>query len=73
MSNILIYGADNCPWCVRAKELCESLEVGYTYYDIGDDLPRKEFLKEQRLKTIPQCFYKDEHIGGYESLKKYLQ
>lgn len=74
---IIIYGTDQCPWCDKAKELVEAYSLEYTYHDIGNDMPRREYIKGYGLKTVPQCFYrhedKTEHIGGYEKLKEYLQ
>lgn len=73
---LLIYGTSQCPWCDRAKELAESYSTPYYYHDIGNDLDKREFIKSEGHRTVPQCYFKSddnmEHIGGYEKLKEYL-
>lgn len=69
---INIYGADRCPWCVKAKRLCDDMGVEYQYQDIGATPSLREYISSKGLKTIPQCFDDETHIGGYERLFDYL-
>lgn len=64
---VVIYGADNCLWCAKAKELATNFNIPYTYKDIGDS-ELKEQLKTMLpdVKTIPQIWWHGRHIGGYE-------
>lgn len=64
---IKIYGKPACPWCVKAKKLAERYGMKYEYIDIQykegfDELSSK--LSE--VKTVPQIWWHDNHIGGYE-------
>ncbi len=66
-----VYGRDNCPYCVKATGLLESLNLSYTYKDVGTDkLSRKELRgRAPAARTVPQIFHGDDLIGGYEDLE----
>ena len=71
-----LYTKDNCPWCVKAKELLNNLGVQYKelYYDkdfTKDDL--RALIGPNLPLTVPQIFVKDHRIGGYEDLVEYLE
>lgn len=70
---ITIYGGEGCIWCVRAKELLIKHNTPCQYIDVHRDDKALEFIVHKGLKTIPQCFDGDKHIGGYEDLKQYLE
>ena len=74
MKNIVIYTQDMCGYCVAAKEEFESRKWNYTTYNIkhADNL---YFLKEllPNVKTVPQIWIENEHIGGYDELKEWLK
>jgi len=68
-TTIKIYGKTNCPWCDRAKDLASRYGFKYEYFDIG----RKQYYDELKeavpdLKSVPQIFWYDRHIGGYNEL-----
>jgi len=69
---IEIYGKDSCPWCDRAKNLCDSYGLKYIYKNVSlDEKLKKELLsKKPDTKTVPQIWWYGEHIGGYEDLAK---
>lgn len=77
-----IYSKPGCTYCEQAKELLKSkglqyeeliLDVGQlkdpnvTYYTVNQ-------LKEKvpAARTVPQIFKEDEHVGGFDALKKLL-
>lgn len=70
MANILIYTAENCGYCIRAKQLLT--QKGVTYQEIRIDLDpakRTEMLaRANGRRTVPQIFINDQHIGGYDDL-----
>lgn len=66
-----IYGKPNCPWCDRAKGLLQPDE--YNYVDVSKDQEAKEVLVEMGVRTVPQVFDRDNHIGGFEALKWYVE
>lgn len=72
---IVIYGADHCSWCTRAKELAEGYRLSYTYRNINENLEYKNQLKTMLpdVKTIPQIWWHGCHIGGYEDFAREIE
>lgn len=64
---ITIYGNQRCGWCKRAKSLAEMYNLKYEWLDT-DDANNLANLKSKlpEVKTIPQIWWNDNHIGGYE-------
>lgn len=75
---MIVFGKDNCPYCVKAKELLEELNIPYIYVDIGQkEVGLNRALKQNLMDyldsinqphTVPQIFGEEGHIGGYEAL-----
>ena len=69
---IEIYGKEPCPFCDRAKQLCEKDGYEYTYQSLGKDFTRDELLQMfPEAKTFPQIKVDGESIGGYDELWKW--
>jgi glutaredoxin 1 len=64
----VIYGRENCNWCMSAKKLLEDHGKEYRYIDINEDVLSKAFLVDQGFKTVPQIWLDKDHIGGYSEL-----
>ena len=71
MKKVLIYTGPLCNFCSAAKHLLNKKKINYEEIDIGyDDKKREEMLKKSNgMKTIPQIFIEEKHIGGYVELK----
>jgi glutaredoxin len=72
--NIRIYSKDNCPWCVKAKELMNHLGLKYTELKLGTDYTReelRELIGEHLPLTVPQIFVYNKRIGSYEEFAEY--
>lgn len=71
---IKIYGKEECPFCVKAKKLCEDRGLEFTYYSIGEDLTVDE-LKQMfpGAVTVPQIKVHDYSVGGYNELVNYIE
>ena len=68
---IEIYGKPRCPFCDRAKALCEQKGLEYEYKMLDADYTAEElFEKVPNAKTFPQIFIDDKSIGGYTDLEK---
>jgi glutaredoxin len=70
---IEVYGKENCPYCVRAKEWLAERNLSYAYTDVLKNLSVAELiaLKEKyNMNTVPIVIINDELIGGYSELKK---
>ena len=66
---ITMYSKDNCPWCVRAKDLMNVKEEEYTEIKIGRDITREEFMEQfPSIRTVPYIIVNEEVKGGYDVL-----
>jgi glutaredoxin 3 len=64
---ITIYGRDNCYWCQEAKSLAKRYGLEFEYKNTGYEKFRTEmFEKYPDAKTVPQIWWDDRHIGGYD-------
>jgi glutaredoxin len=67
---IEIYGKTQCPFCDKAKALCEREDMEYTYKQLGEDFGREEMLEIfPNARTFPQIIVDGNKIGGYTELK----
>jgi len=67
---ILMYGADWCGYCARARRLLDSQGAAYEEIDV-DVVPgaRQEMQARSGRGTIPQIFINGQHIGGADDLQ----
>ena len=67
---ITIYGKPRCPFCDRAKALCEQKGLEYDYKMLDADFTAEElFEKAPDARTFPQIWIGDKHVGGYDQFK----
>ena len=72
MKNITIYSGPMCNFCDAAKRLLSRNNLNYNEIDIST----KEGLRDEMTKrangrrTIPQIFFDDYHVGGYQELRE---
>lgn len=64
----VIIAKENCPYCIKAKELLKRLGKPSLALDVMEYPVLRTFLKIQGLNTVPQVFYRGRLIGGYEDL-----
>ncbi len=68
---LTIYSKNNCPFCVRTKQLLESKGVSYNEINIEKDTEARQMLLDQGLRSVPQIFHGYELIpGGFDGLSK---
>lgn len=69
MAEIIIYTADYCPYCVRAKMLLDKKGASYTEINVEhNDALREEMISKSGRRTVPQIFINGQHIGGSDDL-----
>ena len=69
---IEIFGKTQCPFCDKAKTLCESKGHEYTYKQLDVDFTREELFEQfPGARTFPQIRIDGENIGGYDELWKW--
>ena len=71
--SVVIYTTRWCPYCIRAKQLLDQKSVDYNEIAVDKD-PKKhrEMVDKSGRTSVPQIWINQEHIGGYEELKKHL-
>ncbi|HWV38245.1 MAG TPA: glutaredoxin 3 [Vulgatibacter sp.] len=72
MKPVKVYTTDYCPYCVQAKNLLTRKGVPFEEIDVtGDDAARADLVKRSGgLRTVPQIFIGDHHVGGYDRLSE---
>ena len=70
MKKIIVYSMQNCPFCVKAKNLLTQRAVPFEVKMIDDwsDEEWDQFVKKSGMKTVPQIYIDDQLIGGYTQL-----
>ena len=71
MKNIIMYTGPMCNFCDAAKRLLVRNNIVFNEINIAlQEGKREEMLsKSNGRKTIPQIFFDDLHVGGYEELR----
>jgi glutaredoxin 3 len=71
MKNILMYTGPRCNFCDAAKRLLSRNNLTYKEVDISteDGLREKMIKKANGRRTVPQIFFDNHHVGGYEELR----
>ena len=72
MKNITMYTGPLCNFCEAAKTLLVRNNLNYKEIDIStkDDLRDEMIKKANGKRTIPQIFFDDYHVGGYQELRE---
>jgi glutaredoxin 3 len=54
---LTLYSKDNCPYCVLAKNLLDSIGASYEEVDVTDNQKLlMEIAAKSRMRTVPQVF-----------------
>ncbi len=61
-----------CKYCIQAKELLDLHGIDYKEVDIEDPGVRQMF-SEKGLRTVPQIFIEDRHLGGFTALEEFIK
>ena len=69
MKKITIYTTTICPYCARAKALLKRKGLTYEEINAEDEKVRAEMIKKSGgMRTVPQIFVGNQHIGGSDEL-----
>ena len=71
MKKITIYTGPYCNYCDAAKRLLSRNKASYNEIDISkvDGAIDEMINKANGKRTIPQIFFDDQHIGGYDEVR----
>ena len=66
-----MYSGPLCAFCDAAKRLLLRNNLEYREIDIStqDGLKEEMIQKSNGRRTIPQIFFDNQHIGGYQELR----
>ena len=72
MKKITVYSGPLCAFCDAAKRLLVRNNLDYKEIDISTEQSlMDEMIKNANGKrTIPQIFFEDHHVGGYQELRE---
>ncbi len=69
MPKVEMYTTPFCGFCSAAKSLLQSKEIPYSEIDVtGPEARTLMIQKANGRRTVPQIFFDDTHIGGYDDL-----
>ena len=71
MKNITIYTGPLCGFCDAAKKLLARNNAEYKEISIAtvDGAMDEMITKANGKRTVPQIFFDDQHIGGYDDIR----
>ena len=71
MKNVTIYTGPLCTFCDAAKKLLARNSVEYNEINIAtaDGAMDEMITKANGKRTVPQIFFDDQHIGGYDDVR----
>jgi glutaredoxin 3 len=73
-STAILYTKSHCPYCFKAKNLLDKLEISYSEVDLENDQELQQKLIEQTgQRTVPYIYIDQKFIGGYDQLYKLHQ
>ena len=68
-TKVIVYTGPNCGYCVQAKNLLNQRNIEFAE---GTNLNEMLTLSGG-MRTVPQIFFNERHIGGYTELRKELK
>ena len=71
MKSVTIYTGPLCNYCEAAKRLLTRNNVEYNEINIStvDGAMEEMISKANGKRTIPQIFFDDRHMGGYDDVR----
>jgi glutaredoxin 3 len=71
MKKVIIYTGPLCNFCDAAKRLFTRNNISYEEINIAavDGAIDEMIKKANGKRTIPQIFFDDQHIGGYDETR----
>lgn len=85
MTKAYVYSKQQCPFCIKAKQLLDREQIEYDEHEVGVNGLTKHNIQtivnkmgiDVEIKTVPQIFLKKDsedlqYIGGFTELKEYL-
>lgn len=68
-----LFSKSYCPYCIRAKDLFDDINVDYKALELNDhkdgEAIQQVLAELTKQKTVPNLFINQQHIGGYDALQ----
>lgn len=70
MPRIEMYTTAVCPYCVAAKNLLKARGLAWEELRVDRDAEARGRMQDRAggVRTVPQIFVNDHHVGGYQEL-----
>ncbi len=70
MAKIIMYCTAMCPYCVRAEMLLKKKGVEVEKIRVDQDPEQYQLMlsRSNGMRTVPQIFIDERHIGGFDEL-----
>ncbi|MFO0734612.1 MAG: glutaredoxin [Labilithrix sp.] len=65
---VRVYQRRLCIWCWKAKRLLGRHRIPFETVDASSDATRAWLRERTGRRTVPQVFFGDDHIGGFDDL-----
>jgi glutaredoxin 3 len=69
-AKIVMYSTAWCGYCQRARNLFERKGLNFREIKVDEDMREREAMlqKSGGLRSVPQIFIGERHVGGYDEL-----
>ncbi len=67
---ITIYTTPLCPYCIGAKLLLRRRGLPFHEIDVRDPAARAALAERSGRPTVPQIYFGERHIGGFDDLRE---
>lgn len=67
---VQVYYLPGCKWCHKAFNLLKQRHIAYQAINVSSTANRNEMLRRTARTSVPQIFYGNYHIGGYDDLSR---
>ena len=65
--SVTVYSTKACPWCTKAKEYLDSINVKYAAVDVGTDKnAAAEIVEKTRQRGVPVVKVGERYIVGFD-------
>ncbi len=70
MTRIRLYTTPFCGYCRAAKRLLSEKALDFEEIDVSSDAEKRAEMIQRAggLRTVPQIFIHERHVGGYDEL-----
>ncbi|MEJ5056846.1 MULTISPECIES: glutaredoxin 3 [unclassified Pseudomonas] len=68
MLEVTLYTTTTCPYCRNAKRLLDAKGISYKEIDVRSVDVKNEMVSRSGRRTVPQIFFGNWHVGGFDDL-----